>query len=380
MKVLSFEVTGKPAASFVFINLMGTGRLEVEQKLCFFCCSETLFLFFFACQQLNSLAIDGDCRQIDLPHATFSHAQSLHRTDDMCSLAQAQEAQGSIRVACQNRSFIHASCFFLRLTVHWTPAQVLSHLPLLCFCRPLLRSQTCCPRIHLSTVKIHCWMVLLRNSTSQVKKAQEDRAQENSGQTTNQKIDDQDDIEEIGVKPLFYCQSAYDSAGSIATPPDSDLEDEQLRQMLSSPLKLQEWKENEGQARAYHSERQSLMINSSRNPEVSGKPDAECVQKREANAQRIQGNQSKRERLMTSSSRDLEVSGKLDAVLSCHSELSQNTFSERDRSNDPGNRFVSSVHSVFRFADPANVGKSLLDGNKDHLLNQARSEIMKQEH
>ena len=35
-------------------------------------------------------------------------------------------------------------------------------------------------------------------------------------------------------------------------------------------------------------------------------------------------------------------------------------------------------HSVFRFADPANVGKSLLDGNKDHLLKQARSELVKQ--
>ena len=58
----------------------------------------------------------------------------------------------------------------------------------------------------------------------------------------------------------------------------------------------------------------------------------------------------------------------------------KNTFSERDRSNEPGNRFESSVHSVLRFADPANVGKSLLDGNKDHLLTQARSEIMKQEH
>ena len=33
---------------------------------------------------------------------------------------------------------------------------------------------------------------------------------------------------------------------------------------------------------------------------------------------------------MTSSSRDLEVSGKLDAVFSCHSESSQNTFSERE--------------------------------------------------
>ena len=26
------------------------------------------------------------------------------------------------------------------------------------------------------------------------------------------------------------------------------------------------------------------------------------------------------------------------------------------------------------------LGKSLLDGNKDHLLSQARSELMKQEH
>ena len=122
------------------------------------------------------------------------------------------------------------------------------------------------------------------------------------------------------------------------------------------------------------------MINSSRNPEVSGKLDAECVQNREANAQRTQAYHSKRESLMTSFSRDPEVSGKPDAVFSCHSESSQNTFSERDRSNEPGNRFESGVHSVFRFADPANVGKSLLDGNKDHLLDQARSEIMKQEH
>ena len=71
---------------------------------------------------------------------------------------------------------------------------------------------------------------------------------------------------------------------------------------------------------------------------------------------------------MTTSSRDLEVSGKPDAVFSCPSESSQNTFSERDRSNEPGNRFESSVHSVFRFAVLANVGKSLLDRNKDHLF------------
>ena len=31
-------------------------------------------------------------------------------------------------------------------------------------------------------------------------------------------------------------------------------------------------------------------------------------------------------------------------------------------------------------ADPSNLGRSLLEGNKDHLLNQARAEMMKHEH
>ena len=88
--------------------------------------------------------------------------------------------------------------------------------------------------------------------------------------TQNLIIYDQDDSEEIGVKKLSYSQSlvhsAYDSAESIATPPDSDLEDEQLRKVLASPLFVREREENEGQARAYHSERESLMIHSSRNP------------------------------------------------------------------------------------------------------------------
>ena len=117
------------------------------------------------------------------------------------------------------------------------------------------------------------------------------------------------------------------------------------------------------------------MVQFSRNLEVSGKPDAECVQKR-ANAQRTKAYRSRRESLMTSCSRELEVSGKLDAMFSCRSESSQNMFSERDRSSEPGNRFESSVHSVFRFADPANIGTSLLDGNKDDLYNQARSELV----
>ena len=112
-------------------------------------------------------------------------------------------------------------------------------------------------------------------------------------------------------------------------------------------LHQREREENEGRARASHSERESLMIHSSRNPEVSKKPDAECVQKRESNAQRTQAYHSRRESLMASSSRELGVPGKLDAMFSCPSESSRNTFSERDRSNESGNRFESSVHYVF---------------------------------
>ena len=35
---------------------------------------------------------------------------------------------------------------------------------------------------------------------------------------------------------------------------------------------------------------------------------------------------------------------------------------------------------IFIFSNPTNVSKCLLDGNRDHLLAQARSELMKQEH
>ena len=57
---------------------------------------------------------------------------------------------------------------------------------------------------------------------------------------------------------------------------------------------------------------------------------------------------SGRERLMTGLSRETGASGNFDAMFSCH--------------------------DVFRFADPASDWISLLDGNKDYLHNQARSE------
>ena len=58
------------------------------------------------------------CRQIHLPHATFSHVQSLHKshsTDDMCTLAQD-------KLCDEKHSFIHASCltFAARDTDHFS--------------------------------------------------------------------------------------------------------------------------------------------------------------------------------------------------------------------------------------------------------------------
>ena len=54
----------------------------------------------------------------------------------------------------------------------------------------------------------------------------------------------------------------------------------------------------------------------------------------------------------------------------------QDEFSEREQLAD----IVRGNESIFRDANPANVAKSLLEGNRDHLLTQPRSELMKQEH
>ena len=68
--------------------------------------------------------------------------------------------------------------------------------------------------------------------------------------------------------------------------------------------------------------------------------------------------------LMSSSSQEPRAQGRRDAMFASGSE-------------EPGNQFKS---SVFKHADPSNLGKSLLEGNKDDLFHQARSDLMKQEH
>ena len=138
--------------------------------------------------------------------------------------------------------------------------------------------------------------------------------------------EDMDEFGKIIVESLCCNQSlihsAYDSPEGIA---DSDLEDEQLRKMPASPLYIQ---------------KRDRDFNSSRKHRVSGKPDAK---------------------------------------FSFDSEPTLNTFLARNRGNEPGDQFESIVHSVLRFADTSNAGGSILEGNKDHLLNQARSNLTKQE-
>ena len=56
------------------------------------------------------------------------------------------------------------------------------------------------------------------------------------------------------------------------------------------------------------------------------------------------------------------------------------TFSDRDQCSLKHQQVFGSNEPIFRFSNPANVAKSLLDGNRDHLLTQARSELMQHEH
>ena len=102
---------------------------------------------------------------------------------------------------------------------------------------------------------------------------------------------------------------------------------------------------------------------SSRMPIATGKL-AALLQERGVSASRTQADS--RKSLMSSSSQEPRASVKLAAMFSSGSK-------------EPGNQFK---RSIFQNADPSNLGRSLLErnkGNKDHLLNQARSDLAKQE-
>ena len=89
-----------------------------------------------------------------------------------------------------------------------------------------------------------------------------------------------------------------------------------------------------------------------------GKPDAMVMQVREVSAQNTQAD--RKDSLRSHSSEGQKALGKPNALFS----------------SEQGNLIRS---SVFRNADPSNLRGSLLEGNKDHLLNQARSDLAQQE-
>ena len=118
-----------------------------------------------------------------------------------------------------------------------------------------------------------------------------------------------------------------DSVESIA---DSDLEDGELQKMLTSPLYAQK---------------------------ASGDP-MQWSCRREISAQYTQAD--RKESLRSHSSEGQKDLVKPNALFS----------------SEHGNLIRS---SMFRNANPSNLRGSLLEGNKDHLLNQARSDLAKQE-
>ena len=81
--------------------------------------------------------------------------------------------------------------------------------------------------------------------------------------------------------------------------------------------------------------------------------------------------------LMSSSSQDPTSTGKPVARFSSKNRLNQETFCDREDFPSRHEQTVGSNELFFRFSNPTNVAKSLLDGNRDHLLPAARSELMK---
>ena len=152
-----------------------------------------------------------------------------------------------------------------------------------------------------------------------------------SGQIGTHSLLYQEIAEASLVEKMSYLQSRMHFDESMESNADSDLEDGEIRKLLTS-------------SRCFQG--------------ASGKPDAMVMQGREVSPQYTQAD--RKESLRSRSSDGQEALGKPNALFS--SEQGKLTRS-----------------SVFRNANPSNLRGSLLEGNKDHLLNQARSDLAKQE-
>ena len=84
------------------------------------------------------------------------------------------------------------------------------------------------------------------------------------------------ELEDLRVRSLSFHKSivatTYDSDESIATPPESDFDDEQHRALLASPLYLHYRGASAERSQVYHCERENLMARSSQDPTSTRKP------------------------------------------------------------------------------------------------------------
>ena len=82
---------------------------------------------------------------------------------------------------------------------------------------------------------------------------------------------------------------------------------------------------------------------------------------------------------MLSSSHFGDSAGKLAALFSHTRKSSQDTFSDRDCIS-PGHQTVQGKgESFFRFSDPEEAARTVLEEKRVHQLAEAKSEILKQE-
>ena len=87
-----------------------------------------------------------------------------------------------------------------------------------------------------------------------------------------------------------------------------------------------------------------------------------------------------RENWMSSSSQDPISTGRPGALLfSSKNRLNPETFSDREDFSLRHQQVLGNNESLFRFSNPETSVKSILEGHRDHMLAEAKSEIMKQE-
>ena len=171
-----------------------------------------------------------------LPHATFSHEQSLHSTDDMCAWLKFE-----LRPKRGFSSTRHVSlCASQVLNSSTSPT------PDLLFTHPFTHE------------RIHGRMALPRNST--LPQVMSPKGSSSTGpcfNLSNQRFDCHDGIEEIGVKQLSYSQS-----------------------LIHSTIRQRAWQRHWTRTSKTNKYVRCWLHHCI--PEVSGKLDAESVQKREA--------------------------------------------------------------------------------------------------